>query len=125
MLMTLVSLTRYAIIGSILFVIGVEAALGGCSTSKCVECDELAKIDRTRSLIEEPQPMEIVAPLDLLGGHEYLCILIRFRIEDDGTAVAAETVRAEPHPLLLRSALYSLYGTKFSVPEDDEDRCRE
>lgn len=120
--MTLSSLTRYTIIGGILFVIGLESALGGCSASKCVEGDEVAEIERTRSLIEDRHSMEIVAPLDLLGAYEYLCILIRFRIEADGTAVDAETVRAEPHPLLLRSALYSLYGTKFAVPEDDEDR---
>lgn len=112
--MALFSLSRYAITGGILLVLGLQVALGECSGSKCVEGDEAAEIERTRSLIEDRHPMEIVAPLDLLGAHEYLCILIRFRIEADGTAVAAETVRAEPHPLLLRSALYSLYGTKFA-----------
>jgi len=120
--MMLFSLARYAIIGSMLLSISVDVASAGCSDSKCVEGKEASEVERTRSLIEDFHPMEIVAPLDLLGAYDYLCVLIRFRVDDDGRAVDAEAVRSEPHPLLLRSALYSLYRTEFAVPEDDKDR---
>lgn len=120
--MMLFTLARYTIIGSMLFFISIDVALAGCSDSNCVEGTEASEIERTRSLIEDFHPMEIVAPLDLLGAYDYLCVLIRFRIDDNGRAVDAETVRSEPHPLLLRSALYSLYETEFALPEDDEAR---
>lgn len=113
---------RYALMIVFALSLGLEVALAECDTKGCVRENEYAEIERTTELIENHHSMEIVAPLDLLGGYDYLCILLRFKIEIDGTVSSAETVRSEPHPLLLRSALYSLYQTTFTVPEVKEDR---
>lgn len=102
--------------------VGLDAAQGESHADVCMENHEVAEIERTRLLIKDHHPMEIVAPLDLLGSLDYLCILIRFKIEEEGTATAAEIVRAEPYPLLKREALRSLYGAKFAVPEAEGDQ---
>lgn len=101
--------------------ISVGATCYAKEPSPCLE-GEHEQLNITASLVKDFESHSVYNLLDVLGPHTYSCILVRFKIDDEGKAEDVEIVRSFPRPIFERSVIRSLRASTFHVPDEGKPR---
>lgn len=83
--------------------------------SQCLSPDYLEYKYLAQSIGPFVSPMKIVAPLDVLDGNEYVCVLISFEFSDNGQPQNFKLLNYSGNVFLQRFAIQALRASTFPV----------